>query len=244
MDIKQSENLLLDTTNNERNIPDLLMKNLPIKVAITGIMGSLICVLTAFLAIPIPATEGYFNFGELLVFTTAILFGPIIGGLAGGIGSSLADLLSGAYSFYWPYTLVAKGLEGLVVGLIFKKFKERDDKETQFKQFLIISGLVAGILIAVIGESIAWIIIGVIISTSIILITIGFHQTIRNKIFAIIIGGSIMVSVYLISEFYILDYGTSAFFELPANISQVIIGMIIAIPLTERIEKMDILQSL
>jgi uncharacterized membrane protein len=69
------------------------------------------------LQIPIPPTRGYLNFGEILVFTSALLFGRFVGGVAGGIGSAVADVITG-YSFFAPYTLIIKGLEGFLAGAI------------------------------------------------------------------------------------------------------------------------------
>jgi uncharacterized membrane protein len=47
--------------------------------------------------------------------TTALTFGPIIGALAGGLGSGLADLLGGWYNWV-IFTTVIKGAEGYVAG--------------------------------------------------------------------------------------------------------------------------------
>ena len=62
-------------------------------------------------------TGGYFNFGDVIVVTTALLFGSTIGGIAGGLGSALADIVLG-YGLFAPFTLVIKGIEGFVVGYI------------------------------------------------------------------------------------------------------------------------------
>jgi uncharacterized membrane protein len=79
-------------------------------------MGALTTVVT-MIAIPFAPTGGFFNFGDALVVTTALIFGPIVGGVAGGIGSGLADILLG-YGAFAPYTLVIKGIEGYIVGYI------------------------------------------------------------------------------------------------------------------------------
>jgi uncharacterized membrane protein len=68
-------------------------------------------------AFPIPATKGFINLGDAGVMITGLLLGPVIGGLAGGIGSALADILLG-YAIYAPATLIIKGLEGFVIGII------------------------------------------------------------------------------------------------------------------------------
>jgi len=77
----------------------------------------LVCVATLLIQIPIPATEGFFNIGDAMVMVASLTFGPIVGGLAGGVGSALADALGGWYTWV-PFTLVIKGAEGVVAGLI------------------------------------------------------------------------------------------------------------------------------
>lgn len=86
-------------------------------LAASSIMAALVCVATIFIIVPIPATQGYFNIGDAMVMVAALTFGPTVGAAAGGIGSSLADIIMG-YSFFAPYTLVIKGLEGFLAGWI------------------------------------------------------------------------------------------------------------------------------
>ena len=49
--------------------------------------------------------------------TIALVFGWRIGGIAGGVGSALADALGG-YFIWAPWTLIIKGIEGILVGTI------------------------------------------------------------------------------------------------------------------------------
>jgi len=90
-------------------------------VAFLSVMIPLVSVMTVVVRIPIPATQGYFNFGDAMVILTGMIFGPYIGFLAGGTGSALADIISG-YPHYMLITFLAKGGEGFIVGIIFKKF--------------------------------------------------------------------------------------------------------------------------
>jgi uncharacterized membrane protein len=85
-------------------------------LAAMAIMGALTTVVTMF-ALPFAPTGGFFNLGDAIVMTTAIVFGPIVGAVAGGVGSALADLLLG-YSAFAPFTLLIKGLEGFLIGTI------------------------------------------------------------------------------------------------------------------------------
>ena len=88
-----------------------------LSISTIGIFAALICVLTMLIAIPIPATQGFINIGDAGVMIAGLLLGPVIGGLAGGIGSALADIFLG-YTIYAPATLIIKGLEGFVIGII------------------------------------------------------------------------------------------------------------------------------
>ncbi len=88
-----------------------------LSISTIGIFAALICVLTMITAFPIPATKGFINLGDAGVMIAGLLLGPVIGGLAGGIGSALADILLG-YTIYAPATLIIKGLEGFVIGII------------------------------------------------------------------------------------------------------------------------------
>ena len=78
---------------------------------------ALVFVATFSFQLPILATGGYFNFGDIAIFILALTFGPVVGGISGSIGSSLSDLLGG-FGIFAPFTLVIKGLEGLLAGLI------------------------------------------------------------------------------------------------------------------------------
>lgn len=48
--------------------------------------------------------QGYVNLGDCAVLMSAWVLGPLYGGAAAGIGSALADLLSG-YAHYVPAPL-------------------------------------------------------------------------------------------------------------------------------------------
>ena len=85
-------------------------------LTVIAIMGALTIVTTSF-SVPFAPTNGYFNLGDIIVVTTALLFGPVIGGISGGIGSALADVYLG-YASFAPFTLLVKGIEGYVVGYL------------------------------------------------------------------------------------------------------------------------------
>lgn len=92
---------------------------------------------TNVIKVPTPATGGYINLGDTMVMFTAMLFGPVIGAFAGGVGSALGDVMGG-YPGWAPITLVVKGIEGLVVGYVAKRM--------QGNSGLIVGGTIGGLL--------------------------------------------------------------------------------------------------
>ncbi len=96
------------------------MDNKTKKIVINGLMIALVCLATMTIQIPIPGTQGYVNVGDSVIFISSILFGPFTGMIAGGVGSALADILSG-YSHWALFTLIIKGLEGYIVGVTILK---------------------------------------------------------------------------------------------------------------------------
>ena len=89
----------------------------------TGLFMAMTCVATMVLVVPSP-TGGYMNLGDAMVLLGAFLLGPVYGGLAGGIGAALADLLAG-YAMYAPATLGIKILMGLAAGILYRCIGKR-----------------------------------------------------------------------------------------------------------------------
>jgi len=86
----------------------------PKKIALGAMLAGAVTLAT-MLHVPMPGLRIYFNLGEGVIYTVAILLGPRYGALSGSIGASLADLLLG-YPLWAPITFVIKGLEGFLVG--------------------------------------------------------------------------------------------------------------------------------
>jgi uncharacterized membrane protein len=110
------------------------------EIATIAIMASLATVATMIFTFPIPATNGFFNLGDVIVVVSGLTFGPIIGGISGGVGSALADILLG-YGNYAPFTLVIKGCEGLIVGYLAGK------KEDQKLSRVIFAWIAGGVVL-------------------------------------------------------------------------------------------------
>ncbi|MFX1363337.1 MAG: ECF transporter S component [Promethearchaeota archaeon] len=117
-----------------------LLPNNVLIISITSIFAALVCILTLIIRIPVPVTTGYINIGDFGVMLSGLYFGPIIGGLAGGIGSAIADII-GFPQFAIP-TLIIKGLEGFLVGLISNP--KRKKLKIDYRDFIavIIGGLI------------------------------------------------------------------------------------------------------
>ncbi len=94
------------------------------KIALAAVFAALVFIVTSQIPpISIPATSGYFNLGETIIYVSALLFGPLPGFLAGGVGSMLADLYLG-FTFFAPGTLIIKGIEGTIVGFLNLRLKK------------------------------------------------------------------------------------------------------------------------
>jgi uncharacterized membrane protein len=88
------------------------------KLTLATVFAALVFIVTSQIPpIPIPATSGYFNVGETIIYVAALLFGSAVGALSGGIGAMLADIYLG-FGVFAPGTLVIKGIEGAIVGFL------------------------------------------------------------------------------------------------------------------------------
>lgn len=82
-----------------------------------AILISLTTVMTMVIHIPTIGSHGYLNLGDMVVFLAAMMLGRKGGFIVGGLGSALADILL-SYTHYAPITLIVKGLEGYIAGVI------------------------------------------------------------------------------------------------------------------------------
>ena len=163
------------------------MNNKTKLIVLNGLMIAFVCVATMVIQIPVPMTEGYVNLGDSIIFVTSIVFGPIPGMVAGGIGSALADILTG-YSHWAIFTLIIKGLEGYIVGFIVRK-------NTNLLKNIIATLL--GVIVMVCGYLIA----GAFLQGSFIVSLSSVPSNIIQGIISMVIG--IPLSLYLLNIKYI-----------------------------------------
>ena len=110
------------------------------KLVMAALMASLTCVATMIIKIPSPM-KGYMNLGDCIVLITGWALPPMYAFLAAGIGSALADVISG-YMMYVPATFIIKGLMAVIA---FYGYKSLHRKSDDFPA-RIISGIVAEIV--------------------------------------------------------------------------------------------------
>jgi uncharacterized membrane protein len=116
-----------------------------LELALGAVFAALVFVATYSFIIPIPATNGYFNLGETVIFVAALLFGPFVGAFA-GFGAAIADILVGAAQFA-PGTFLIKGIEGATVGFLYVKLQ----KHLASQSLSAFSSVAAGGAIMVVG---------------------------------------------------------------------------------------------
>ena len=103
-------------------------------IPLIAIMTAVTTVLTMFVKIPTP-TRGYLNLSDTMIFFSSYAFGPWVGGIIGGLGPALSDLISG-YPQWAIFTFIIDGLQAVLVGLLVREFKPAN---------VVIGSLVAGV---------------------------------------------------------------------------------------------------
>lgn len=98
-------------------------------IVIAGLMAALVTVGTMLIQIPV-GMSGYVHLGDSMVYFSGIMFGPVLGGLAAGLGSFLADMLSG-YAVYAVPTFIIKALDAAVIALIYKMISGNGESATR-----------------------------------------------------------------------------------------------------------------
>ena len=88
-------------------------------VTYTSLLIALVFIATIAIAIPSPL-GGYINLGDAAIYTASYVLGPVLGFVAGGLGSMLGDFYLGFVQYMLP-TLIIKGLMGAVSGYLFMK---------------------------------------------------------------------------------------------------------------------------
>lgn len=224
-------------------------------LTLSAVFVSLVFLVTSAFSIYIPQTKGFFNIGESVVYMSALIGGPYVGAISGGLGSMLADLFLG-YHHYAPGTLVIKALEGFIVGYLARR--KISNGFLSSKTFGVGSGVVLGAFMFLIGTNfymgeveiwhkefllfsyplttnLAFVVWSLI---SLALVGFTIYLVRRNPmeiwiIMSMIVGGVAMVLGYFLYEQFIYgilaDAEIVALAEVPFNFMQMLVGMTIAI---------------
>jgi len=238
-------------------------------LSLTALLAAVVFVFTVVIAISIPTTGGFWNIGEAGVYLAAFIGGPIVGALAGGIGSALADLFLG-YPEYAPGTLIIKAVEGFVVGYLYLLLMRSEESQKQKMLLILVILAIFGVTLLSyfyiyleVGEGYIeilleskplaltiqtrisiWVLLSFVIIVEILaLLLLLWGGETHIMIFSCMIGGTLMVFGYFLYETLILG-GAAALVEVIPNFFQAIIGAAISIPTIRRLREMGILDRI
>lgn len=147
------------------------------RIPLTALMAALVFVLTVVIRLP-TAAGGYLHLGDSAIAFSALAFGPWIGGLAGGLGTGLADLYGG-YPQFALISFVVHGLQGWVMGLLVQR---------RLRPGIVILAVLSGSAIVVAGYFLAEIFM---VGTAAALSEVP-GNTVQS-----LVGGALGVSLYL-----------------------------------------------
>ena len=87
------------------------------KLVLCALFTALTTIATMVIQIPL-SVSGYINMGDVFVLFGAFMLGPLFGAVSAGVGSMLADILTG-YVVFAPATLIIKAIMALVYFFLF-----------------------------------------------------------------------------------------------------------------------------
>ncbi len=117
-------------------------------IVVAGLVAALVTVGTMLIQIPV-GVSGYVHLGDSMVYLSGILLGPVLGGLAAGLGSFLADMMSG-YAVYALPTFIIKGLDAATIALVYKMISGGSDSSTR-KTFAYVVAFIGGSVVMTSG---------------------------------------------------------------------------------------------
>lgn len=205
-----------------------------------------------------PATGGYFNLGESVIYVAALIKTPLTAGIAGGVGAALADLATG-YGIFAPGTLVIKFIEGCLAGALVKKIRGGRAGASPIPAVLV-SALYTGLVVFFAaryyaGEiyfgpsyvagfevespllnvpTLVWFIVAFTLGFSMLYVLLRrFVRSVEAPL--LLLAGFTMVLGYFLYQFFYSNPVTgrdpwAAVAEIPVNIGQAVVGASVAIP--------------
>lgn len=83
----------------------------------TALLTALVFVATRFINLPIGANGGLIHLGSAMLVIVSVVFGKEKGAIAGSVGMTIFDLLSG-WAVWAPFTFVIRAVMGYLLGVI------------------------------------------------------------------------------------------------------------------------------
>ncbi|MFX0207314.1 MAG: ECF transporter S component [Candidatus Hodarchaeota archaeon] len=251
------------TSTTELSMKDFITMR---EVALTATFTALVFLSTSLFYIALVSSTGFFNLGEAFVYLAALIGGPIVGAIAGGVGAALADGFLG-YGMFAPATLILKGLEGFTTGSLY--YFARNTRITIRRLILAVgtafillfsiyvttpllngvpeSSVVQGSFVLADQElsfkfpGLLLVLIALILSAIIWYVEIFLGEKGKMAL-SCILAGPIIIVGYFLWEVLVLSVAMeAALFEVPFNIAQVIFGTLIAVPIVAYLEELGIL---
>ena len=222
----------------------------------TAFVAASTMAVSAFVA----ATGGFFNVGEIMVYAAALLMGPYVGAFAGGVGSMLADVSLG-YTQFAPGTLIIKATEGFIVGYLGRLALKGLSRSAWRGGGIVVAGIVSAIVLWVgttyysseiaftlglpaVGQSTFVFMLGsefwIGLAVVVFILTAAASFSVEPRVgwlaLSILAGGVAMVSGYYVYETLVLGI-VGALAEVPFNIAQAMIGLIVSLPLVRSVRR-------
>ena len=86
-------------------------------ISLVAVLTAVTTVLTLIVRIPFAPTRGYITLADVGVYFASFALGPYVGAIAGGVGTGLADAISG-YPQWMILSALIHGVQGFVAGYI------------------------------------------------------------------------------------------------------------------------------
>lgn len=151
----------------------------------TSLFIAMIFLATFFIKFPV--LTGYLNVGDSLILLSTMFLPPVASILAGGIGAAIADIASGAYAIFAPFTFVIKGIEALIFIVLFAQLRKCFGKRQCIAYF--VSAFIA----------LLWMVIGYFFAYYFISLDWGY--ALASSLYDLIqFGGSLIISTILFAS--------------------------------------------
>lgn len=99
-----------------------MKSRLALSISLLAITTAIVAVFTIAIRLPTP-TGGYISLCDVAVSFCAFAFGPVVGLIAGGLGTAFSDLIGG-YPQWAAISFIVHGLEGLFIGILVRGIKD------------------------------------------------------------------------------------------------------------------------